>query len=144
MIGWQWVHDAWYCLDSRTYEYLGTPWVDTYSLEPGNKVDCSGLVLQCLYACGMDMNGQCSGDYTTYNHHWLRRQEHNSMNWYNNSVFKPVSLSQIQRGDVLYCRGHIAIYLGGRRIIDSYPRMGTTVRGMYGLGSPIGAGRVFV
>lgn len=123
----------------RAYEYIGTRYIEPYSTAPGGAVDCSGFVLQCLYATGMDM-----GIYNPYNHRWLSWQTYNSMNWYNNGTFMPVSVNSMQRGDVIYYRGHIAIYLGDGRMIDSWPRQGVGVHGVYERGNPIGAARPFV
>lgn len=123
----------------RAYEYVGTRYIEPYSTAPGGAVDCSGFVLQCLYATGMDM-----GIYNPYNHRWLSWQTYNSMNWYNNGTFMPVSVGNMQRGDVIYYRGHIAIYLGGGRMIDSWPKQGVGVHGVYERGNPIGAARPFV
>ena len=123
----------------RAYEYVGTKYIEPYSTAPGGAVDCSGFVLQCLYATGMDM-----GIYNPYNHRWLSWQTYNSMNWYNNGTFMPVSVNSMQRGDVIYYRGHIAIYLGDGRMIDSWPRQGVGVHGVYERGNLIGAARPFV
>lgn len=123
----------------RAYEYVGTKYIEPYSTAPGGAVDCSGFVLQCLYATGMDM-----GIYNPYNHRWLAWQTYNSMNWYNNGTFMPVSVSSMQRGDVIYYRGHIAIYLGDGRMIDSWPHQGVGVHGVYERGNPIGAARPFL
>lgn len=123
----------------RAYEYIGTRYIEPYSTAPGGAVDCSGFVLQCLYATGMDM-----GIYNPYNHRWLSWQTYNSMNWYNNGTFMPVSVGSMQRGDVIYYRGHIAIYLGDGRMIDSWPHQGVGVHGVYDRGNPIGAARPFV
>ena len=123
----------------RAYEYVGTRYIEPYSTAPGGAVDCSGFVLQCLYATGMDM-----GIYNPYNHRWLAWQTYNSMNWYNNGTFLPVGVNSMQRGDVVYYRGHIAIYLGDGRMIDSWPHQGVGVHGVYERGNPIGAARPFV
>ena len=123
----------------RAYEYLGTRYIEPYSQAPGQAVDCSGLVMQCLYATGMDL-----GWYNPYNHRWLPEQTYNSMNWYRNNTFMPVSVSAVQRGDLLYYNGHVAIYIGNGQIIDSWPGIGVTIRGMYAPGSIIGAARPFV
>ena len=123
----------------RAYEYVGTRYIEPYSTAPGGAVDCSGFVLQCLYATGMDM-----GIYNPYNHRWQAWQTYNSMNWYNNGTFMPVSVKNMQRGDVIYYRGHIAIYLGNGRMIDSWPNQGVGVHGVYERGNPIGAGRPYV
>lgn len=123
----------------RAYEYIGTQFIEPYSTAPGGAVDCSGLVLQCLYATGMDM-----GVYNPYNHRWVPSQTYNSMNWYNNKTFKPISTSKIQRGDVVYYRNHIAIYLGNNKIIDSWPRQGVSIKSLSNRGALIGAARPYV
>lgn len=122
----------------RAYEYIGTRYIEPWSSWPGDAVDCSGFVLQCLYATGMDM-----GIYNPYNHRWLSWQTYNSMNWMNNNTFMPVSVNNIQRGDVVYYRGHIAIYLGGGKIIDSWPGQGVSIQGLYSRGAVIGVARPF-
>ena len=122
----------------RAYEYKGTRYIEPWLSRPGDAVDCSDLVLQCLNATGMDM-----GWYNLYNHRWLPEQTYNSMNWYRNNTFMPVSTSKMQRGDVVYYRGHIGIYIGNGQIIDSWPGIGVTQRSVYAPGAPIGAGRPF-
>ena len=47
----------------RAYEYIGTRYIEPWSSWPGDAVDCSGVVLQCLYATGMDL-----GIYNPYSH----------------------------------------------------------------------------
>lgn len=120
-------------------KYVGTRYIEPYSTAPGGAVVWSGFLLQRLYATDMDM-----GIYSPYNHRWLAWQTYNSMNWYNSGTFLPVSVYSMQRGDVIYYRGHIAIYLGDGRMIDSWPRQGVGVHGVYECGNPIGAARPFV
>ena len=124
---------------ARAYEYLGTRYIEPWSSWPGDAVDCSGLVLQCLYATGMDM-----GIYNPYNHRWLPGQTYNSMNWLNNNTFMPVGLNNLQRGDLVYYRNHVAIYIGGGQIIDSWPGQGVTIQGLYSRGNVIGVQRPFI
>ena len=124
---------------TRAYEYLGTRYIEPYSTAPGGAVDCSGLVMQCLYATGMDL-----GWYNPYNHRWLPEQTYNSMNWYRNNTFMPVSVSSIKRGDVVYYSGHIAIYLGNNQIIDSWPGNGVSIKSISSRGRVIGAARPYV
>ena len=45
---------------------------------------------------------------------------------------------------VIYHRGHIAIYLGNDQIIDPYFHVGVTIVNMWDRGTPIGAARPFV
>ena len=124
---------------ARAYEYLGTRYIEPWSSYPGDAVDCSGFVLQCLYATGMDL-----GIYNPYNHRWMASQTYNSMNWYNNRTFMPVSTNAIQRGDLVYYRGHVAIYLGNGQIIDSWPGQGVSVKPIGSRGKVIGAARPYV
>ena len=130
------------CVDAfiaRAYEYLGTRYIEPWSSYPGDAVDCSGFVLQCLYATGMDL-----GIYNPYNHRWIASQTYNSMNWYNNNTFMPVSTNSLQRGDLVYYRGHVAIYLGNGQIIDSWPGQGVSVKPIGSRGRVIGAARPYV
>lgn len=123
----------------RAYEYIGTQYIEPWSTAPGGAVDCSGFVLQCLYATGMDM-----GVYNPYNHRWDPSQTYNSMNWYRSNIFMPVSTNSIQRGDVIYYRGHIAIALGGGMMIDSWPHQGVGIHSISARGNVIGAARPFI
>lgn len=123
----------------RAYEYIGTQYIEPWSTAPGGAVDCSGFVLQCLYATGMDM-----GVYNPYNHRWDPSQTYNSMNWYRSNIFMPVSTNSIQRGDVIYYRGHIAIALGGGMMIDSWPHQGVGTHPISARGNVIGAARPFI
>ncbi len=123
----------------RAYEYIGTQYIEPWSSWPGDAVDCSGFVLQCLYATGMDM-----GIYNPYNHRWQAWQTYNSMNWYRNNTFKPVSTSNMQRGDLIYYSGHVAIYLGNGMMIDSWPNQGVGIHPVSSRGAVIGAARPYV
>lgn len=114
-------------------------YIEPWSTAPGGAVDCSGFVLQCLYATGMDM-----GVYNPYNHRWDPSQTYNSMNWYRSNIFMPVSANSIQRGDVIYYRGHIAIALGGGMMIDSWPHQGVGIHSISARGNVIGAARPFI
>lgn len=133
----------------RAYEYLGTTYREPWSQAPGIGVDCSGLVLQCLYATGMDLEHAAGtskvGGYNPYNHFHVPAQTYNSMRWLENNTFMPVSLSNIRRGDLIFYTGHVAIYLGGGQIIHSTSAFGGSVMvsSLY-VWSPIAAQRPFV
>ena len=139
------------CIDAfiaRAYEYLGTRYAEPWAREPGNAIDCSGLVLQCLYATGMDLEHAAGsskvGGYNPYNHYWVPQQTYNSMRWYENNTFKPVSLSEIRRGDIVFYTGHVAIYIGGGQIIHAGVYR-VEVNSLYFNGrTPIGAQRPYV
>lgn len=132
----------------RAYQYVGTRFIEPYSTAPGDAVDCSGLVLQCLYACGVDMEHaagtQVVGGYNPWNHLRVPAQRYNSMRWLENRTFMSVATGSLQRGDLVYYSGHVAIYVGGGRIVDSWPGRGVTERGLYAPGRIIGAQRPFV
>lgn len=55
-----------------------------------------------------------------------------------------MSTSSIQRGDVIYYRGHIAIALGGGMMIDSWPHQGVGIHPVSARGNVIGAARPFI
>lgn len=105
----------------RAYDYLGDDYVIGASGAPGLGCDCSGLVMQALYAAGIDM------ETITPVTHALPGHEYESVNIWNSSKFKHVSYSSRERGDlIVYCNSsgsvnHIAIYLGNNYVIESYP-----------------------
>ena len=113
---------------SRAYDYVGTtPYIWDYSCAPGVGVDCAGLVMQCLYATGMDL-----GRYTPWDHYYTPGHDHYANDMWNDRRFYHVPFSQRQRGDLVCYNGHIAIYLGNDRIIEaSSPRNGVRVHSVY-------------
>ena len=124
----------------RAYEYIGTPYKWNYSCAPGVGVDCAGLVMQCLYATGMDLSPMNPWDhYNTPGH-----DQYANLMW-NCGKFKQVPFSERQRGDLISYPGHIAIYLGNDRIIEAAgPGLGVREHSVY-IGSRIrGVLRPFV
>lgn len=99
----------------RAYDYLGTKYVWDYACAPGVGVDCSGLVNQCFYAVGMDTI------YNPYQHAFDPWQDHNAENMRVDSRLKNVPINERQRGDLIFYKGHVAIYLGNGRIIHATP-----------------------
>ena len=112
---------------ARAYEYLGSPYVWNYSLAPGVGVDCSGLVMQCCYATGMNLD--------TYNpyHHWYDPwHSHDANNMSADSRFMHVNFKDRQRGDLIFSPGHVSIYIGDDTIIEAYsPREGVRMASVY-------------
>ena len=126
---------------TRAYDYVGTtPYIWDYSCAPGVGVDCAGLVMQCLYATGMDL-----GRYTPWDHYYTPGHDHYANDMWNDSKFKHLDFSQRRRGDLICYNGHIAIYLGNDQIIEAAsPRYGVRVHSVY-VGYPIkGVLRPFV
>lgn len=126
---------------TRAYDYVGTtPYIWDYSCAPGVGVDCAGLVMQCLYATGMDL-----GRYTPWDHYYTPGHDHYANDMWSDSRFKHLDFSQRQRGDLVCYNGHIAIYIGNDQIIEAAsPRIGVRVHSVY-VGYPIkGVLRPFV
>lgn len=106
---------------STAKQYLGSDYVVGASGKPKEGADCSGLVMQGLYAAGVD----------PYPVSCLRHSkpgyEYESRNLWANKKFKSVPYTQKQRGDLVFYRGrggaiiHIAIYLGNGKVIESWP-----------------------
>lgn len=101
------------------YKYLGDPYVVCQSRAPGKGVDCSGLVMQACYGAGVDL-WPCN----PYRHR-SPAYEYESRNIAKMSTLKTVAYSNRQRGDLIFYANssgvviHVAIYLGGDKIIHS-------------------------
>ena len=125
--------DRWDCIEtfiSRAYDYMYTPYVWDYALAPGVGIDCAGLVMQALYATGMDLG---SG-YTPYDHYFTPGHDHYANDMAADPGFMTVPFSDRQRGDLIFYPGHVAIYLGDDLVIDSFPGngyYGVAVRSMW-------------
>ena len=108
---------------SRAYDYLGTPYRWDYSCAPGVGIDCAGLVMQSLYATGMDL-----GRYNPWDHFYTPGHDHYANDMWNDPKFMRLAFSQRRRGDLICYPGHIAIYLGNDTIIEAYPPQGTNIQ----------------
>ena len=116
---------------SRAFDYLYTPYKWDYSCAPGVGVDCAGLVMQALYATGMDLSPMNPWDhyYQGLTGNW--HSQYANYMW-TSARFKHVPLSERQRGDLISYPGHVAIYLGNDQIIEaSSPAVGVRVHSMY-------------
>ena len=113
---------------TRAYDYVGsTPYIWDYSCAPGVGVDCAGLVMQSLYATGMNL-----GRYNPWDHYYTPGHDHYANDMWNDPRFLHLAFSQRQRGDLICYNGHIAIYIGNDRIIEaSSPRNGVRVHSVY-------------
>lgn len=106
----------------QAYQYLGNPYLVGSSSSPKYGTDCSGLVMQALYAGGIDPLP------VSAIHHAYPGNEWNSRNLFAAKKLKTVSYAHRQRGDLIfyYQPGthtvwHVAIYLGHNKVIESWP-----------------------
>ena len=105
----------------RAYDYMGDDYMIGASGAPGLGIDCSGLVMQALYAAGIDMSP------INPVRHASPGYEYESANIWTSSQLKHVSYRERQRGDIIiYCNSagvviHSAIYLGNNRVIEAWP-----------------------
>ena len=113
---------------TRAYDYVGTtPYIWDYSCAPGVGVDCAGLVMQSLYATGMNL-----GRYNPWDHYYTPGHNHYANDMWNDPRFLHLSFSQRRIGDLVCYNGHIAIYIGNDQIIEaSSPRNGVRVHSVY-------------
>ena len=106
---------------SIAYDYLGDDYMIGASGAPGLGIDCSGLVMQALYAAGIDMSP------INPVRHASPGYEYESANIWRSSKLKHVSYSERKRGDIIiYCNSsgvviHSAIYLGNNKVIEAWP-----------------------
>ncbi|MFT8400515.1 MAG: NlpC/P60 family protein [Lentilactobacillus diolivorans] len=106
----------------QAYRYLGNPYLVGSSSSPKYGTDCSGLVIQALYAGGINPAP------ISAIHHAYPGNEWNSRNLWASEKFKHVAYHHRQRGDLVfyYQPGthviwHVAIYLGKNKVIESWP-----------------------
>lgn len=110
------------------YKYKGTRYVWCAAAKPGQGVDCAGLVIQSLYAAGIDPLPQGSHVYA------LKKNERTTARLWRNRKLKHVRYSQRRRGDIIYYHGHVSIYLGGNKMIEAMPGGVRVVRARPGIG----------
>ncbi|MFC6275142.1 DUF5776 domain-containing protein [Levilactobacillus tangyuanensis] len=106
----------------QAYKYKGNPYLVGSSSSPKYGTDCSGLVMQALYAGGINPLP------TSSIHHAYPGNEWNSRNLWAAKKLHRVSYAHKQRGDLVfyYQPGthtiwHVAIYLGKGKVIESWP-----------------------
>ena len=107
------------------FRYEGDPYLNRHSGRPGKGVDCSGLVMQACYGAGVDLWPS-----NPYRHLYGEdRYEWESREIAAMDSLRTVPFENRKRGDLLfYAKNsdpsdtvvHVAIYLGGGRIIHSF------------------------
>lgn len=106
---------------STAKKYLGSNYVVGASGKPSQGADCSGLIMQALYAAGVDPYP------VSCVRHSKPGYEFESRNIWKSKKLKTVPYTKKQRGDLIFYKGpsgavnHIAIYLGNGKVIESWP-----------------------
>ncbi len=137
---------------ARAYEYMGTSYVWNYACAPGVGVDCVGLVMQCMYAVGMNtLTTEGAYDCFCPICHW----DSGSSGWHSHDAnnlrqygkIHHVSKTEMQRGDLIFWYGHVAIYLGDGQMIQALPGQVYTTSiynsSSYNYDSIVDVGRLF-
>ncbi|WP_396121398.1 C40 family peptidase [Apilactobacillus apisilvae] len=106
----------------QAYKYLGKPYIYGASSSPNYGNDCSGLVVQALYAGGINPKPVSAIQHAHPGNEW------NSSKLWASKKFKFVPFGQRKRGDLIFYYEpgtstiwHVALYLGKDRIIESWP-----------------------
>lgn len=107
---------------AHAYKYMGKPYIVGASTSPQYGTDCSGLATQALYAGGISPLPVSSIQHAQPGNEW------NSRLMAATPKFKQVNYANRQRGDLIFYTSpydsrvwHVAIYLGGNRVIESWP-----------------------
>ena len=111
------------------FKYLGDPFVNRQSGEPGKGVDCSGLVMQACYGAGVDLwpSNPYRHQYGEDKYEWESREIAEM------DGLKTVPYEERKRGDLIFYANdegtvvHVTIYLGHDRIIHSSNSLGGVV-----------------
>ncbi|KRK65057.1 hypothetical protein FC72_GL001684 [Companilactobacillus tucceti DSM 20183] len=129
---------------NQAYKYVGQPWISGAASSPEYGVDCSGLVVQALYASGVNPSPVTAIQHAQPGNEW------NSRLLYTDNRIHPVNFNDRQRGDLIFFADpstgivwHVGILLDANTMIDSWgPYVGTS--GIYsGKGTIVGVKRVF-
>lgn len=106
---------------ANAYRYKGTEYIVGAAGKPKTGIDCSGLVMQSMYATGVNPKP------VSVIRHSQPGYEYESRNLWKDSRSKRVAYNKKRRGDlVFYHNGkgtviHVAIYLGKDKIIEANP-----------------------
>lgn len=100
--------------------YVGAKYVVGASGRKKNGLDCSGLIMQCMYGAGVSIPG--INPVT----HSKRGHEYESRNMWKSKYLKRASYKNRKKGDLIfYQKGgviiHVALYVGNNKIIHSWP-----------------------
>lgn len=106
----------------QAYRYMGKPWIAGCSSSPAYGVDCSGLVIQSLYAGGISPVPVSAIGHAHPGNEW------NSRNLWRDRHLKRIAYRHRQRGDLVFYYEpgthiiwHVAILISRNRVIESWP-----------------------
>lgn len=104
---------------AKTYIDTPTPYIVGASGKPGQGVDCSGLVLQCMYAIGIYPDGLSPVQHSV-------EEEYNSRLMWADPKFHEIKREELIPGDLVFYRRpytdtvcHVAVYIGNNECIEA-------------------------
>lgn len=104
---------------AKTYIETPTPFIVGASGKPGQGVDCSGLVLQCMYAIGIYPDGLSPVQHSV-------EEEYNSRLMWADPKLYEIRREELIPGDLVFYRRpymdtvcHVAIYIGEGKCIEA-------------------------
>lgn len=106
---------------ANAYRYVGTEYIVGAAGAPKTGIDCSGLVMQSMYATGIDPYP------ISVIRHSQPGYEYESRNLWASTKLKTVKYDDRKRGDLIFYKNksgtiiHVAIYLGNNKVIESTP-----------------------
>ncbi|WP_125764365.1 peptidoglycan-binding protein [Companilactobacillus hulinensis] len=102
-------------------KYVGLPWISGASSSPAYGVDCSGLVVQAMYASGINPEPVSSIQHAQPGNEWNSR-----LLWADSRIHQ-VSFGDRQRGDLIFFADpatgvvwHVGILTDANDMVDSY------------------------
>lgn len=127
---------------AQSYLNAGTTYGGGCSGSPGSAADCSGLVIQCLYAAGINPTSVTVVSHSQSTHLYGSRD-------LGNDSKLGITVSSPERGDLVFYYNssgvisHVALYVGDGYVIESVAYKGVVKRSMWSSGSSHKYVRVF-
>ena len=119
---------------AESYLSAGTAYGGGCSGSPGSAADCSGLIIQCLYAAGINPTSVSVVTHSQSSHLYGSRD-------LGNDSKLGITVSSPERGDLVFYYNssgvitHVALYVGDGYVIESQTYSGVIKRSMWSSGS---------